>query len=569
MNYRVLLLLILSLAVGSMANAQIGSVDVRPKAGRIQIKGAQHVDLVEVSGAAIMQPVPGQPMSYNYLPLLANATVTLPYISNLTDGQQIFLEASTSGTAYTITFSNTGTGLTFASGVLGDSNTAPGSATACGTVPATGTADFLWKYRAKTSTMELVACTVSPPASTLSIALGGTGCDSPTTYGSLPGSPATGTTCTITNAASCAAGTAVTSTGSTTCQVTYNGTSWYPAGAATAGSGSGTVSSGTTPQIGYYASSGTTISGDAQATLTNSGATLSMGTATSTEGAIALAGSTSGTLTIQPNVSTTSYTITLPGAAGAQGSLWYNSNGTGTTSFLPDVATGEVLTSAGTTTAPAYSANPNVTSISTGTSPACTAGTAGVLCATEGTAPTALSATDELWADSTDHFWEVNSNGGSNYYLITASTPGGASGTTLTGGGTTTVPTWAAAPVTLTGYCTTLQTSATTAYCQIANTAASTTTEATAELISPLTQTFHRIYCATSAAQGSAKSDDFSLIDVTTGCGTALTCTATNATSCTSTSGVCAVTAGDTLVISDVTTGSSITARGGVCTISP
>ncbi|MGO9774996.1 MAG: hypothetical protein ACLPM3_00220 [Terracidiphilus sp.] len=68
----------------------------------------------------------------------------------------------------------------------------------------------------------------------LATSRGGTGCGAANIYSALPGSPAIGTTCTITDAASCTVGTAVSGGYSTKCQVTWNGSSWMPAGAAAA-----------------------------------------------------------------------------------------------------------------------------------------------------------------------------------------------------------------------------------------------------------------------------------------------------------------------------------------------
>ncbi|HVA80984.1 MAG TPA: hypothetical protein VNF29_08665 [Candidatus Binataceae bacterium] len=74
----------------------------------------------------------------------------------------------------------------------------------------------------------------------LPVANGGRQCGAPSTFAALPASPVNGETCSVTDATACAAGTAVTAGGaSTICQVTYNGTSWFPAGGATA-SGGGT-----------------------------------------------------------------------------------------------------------------------------------------------------------------------------------------------------------------------------------------------------------------------------------------------------------------------------------------
>jgi hypothetical protein len=61
-----------------------------------------------------------------------------------------------------------------------------------------------------------------------------------------------------------------------------------------------------------------------------------------------------------------------------------------------------------------------VGSLTTGTSPGCTAGTAGGMCSTEGTAPTALASVDEISANSTLHDWAVNANGGVSKLLVSS-----------------------------------------------------------------------------------------------------------------------------------------------------
>lgn len=54
-------------------------------------------------------------------------------------------------------------------------------------------------------------------------------CAAPTTFASLPASPTKGMTCEVTDASACSADTAVTAGGgTTTCQVSYNGTNWMP-----------------------------------------------------------------------------------------------------------------------------------------------------------------------------------------------------------------------------------------------------------------------------------------------------------------------------------------------------
>ncbi len=135
---------------------------------------------------------------------------------------------------------------------------------------------------------------------------------------------------------------------------------------------------------------------------------------------VVLNGATSGTETLSPNAGAiTSFTETGPAAVPAQGDLLTFSNGTGQQASVVDVAVGQVMISGGVGTVPAYSANPAVTSIATGTSPpTCTAGTGGVLCAKEGTASTAAASVDELYADSTAHTWKTLLNNGSAVNLV-------------------------------------------------------------------------------------------------------------------------------------------------------
>ena len=148
-----------------------------------------------------------------------------------------------------------------------------------------------------------------------------------------------------------------------------------------------------------------------------------------------------------------------------------------------------------------------------------------------------------------------------------ATGPSGAQGSTgLTGA---TGPTGSTGPVLANSMGTSLETAAATAYFAIGTTMAPQASATYIEMPWPYGETFTKIYCYFTAAQGASKSDAMSLIDVTNTCATALTCTATNATRCSSTSGSCVVSAGDLLVMKDVTTGSSITARNGACSFGP
>jgi hypothetical protein len=55
--------------------------------------------------------------------------------------------------------------------------------------------------------------------------------------------------------------------------------------------------------------------------------------------------------------------------------------------------------------------------VQTGTPPSCTPGSAGTLCLGEGTAPTAASAVDQIYADSTSHSFAAQVNGGGKALL--------------------------------------------------------------------------------------------------------------------------------------------------------
>jgi hypothetical protein len=72
----------------------------------------------------------------------------------------------------------------------------------------------------------------------VAVANGGTQCGVPDIFANLPASPANGEICMVTDAPACVAGIAVSAGGgSANCQLTYNGTSWMPAGGAVANGG--------------------------------------------------------------------------------------------------------------------------------------------------------------------------------------------------------------------------------------------------------------------------------------------------------------------------------------------
>lgn len=147
--------------------------------------------------------------------------------------------------------------------------------------------------------------TLSKP---LAVASGGTQCGAPTVFASLPASPTNGEICNVTDATACTAGAAVTvGGGSTKCQVTYNGTSWMPAGGAVS-SASGGVSSlnSLTGAVSIAAGSNVTV--------TPSGSSIT----------IASTGSGSGT----PGGSNTQAQYNNSSAFGGAAALTFNSGGT-------------------------------------------------------------------------------------------------------------------------------------------------------------------------------------------------------------------------------------------------
>ncbi len=92
-------------------------------------------------------------------------------------------------------------------------------------------------------------------------------------------------------------------------QVNINGT--------TTTLGTGTVSAGTAGQLPYYAGTGSTVIGNAN--LNVSSGTLTLGQAASVIGKLALAGSSSGTITIAPQTAAGTYNFNLPIDAGTTG----------------------------------------------------------------------------------------------------------------------------------------------------------------------------------------------------------------------------------------------------------
>lgn len=131
-----------------------------------------------------------------------------------------------------------------------------------------------------TSTVPIVSGPNTITYERVPLAAGGTSCGGPTIYASL-GLGTNGETCTLTDAASCVAGTAVTSGGLSGgyCQVVYLNGAWMPAGGATSSGGGGGSPGGTTGNPQYYLTS-TSFGGAANAAWSSTGAL----TGTSTSG---------------------------------------------------------------------------------------------------------------------------------------------------------------------------------------------------------------------------------------------------------------------------------------------
>ena len=111
---------------------------------------------------------------------------------------------------------------------------------------------------------------------------------------------------------------------------------------ATGGSGSGTVNSGTAGQLTYYASTGSTVSGNANATI--SGGALTLGVAGTVAGSTIFSGSTSGAVTVKSAAAAGTWTMTLPTTAGTNGYV-LSTDGTGVTSWIATSGGGGTVTS--------------------------------------------------------------------------------------------------------------------------------------------------------------------------------------------------------------------------------
>jgi len=189
---------------------------------------------------------------------------------------------------------------------------------------------------------------------------------------------------------------------------------------ATGGSGSGTVNSGTAGQLTYYASTGTTVSGNANATI--SGGAFTLGVAGTAAGSLLLSGGTSGTVTVKTAAAAGTWSMTLPTTAGTNGYV-LSTDGAGVTSWI--------ATSGGGGTVTSVNVSGGTTGLTTSGGPVTGSGTitlAGTLAsANGGTGFTTYAAGDLIYASATNTLSKLTA--GTNGYVLTL-----ASG----------VPTWAA-----------------------------------------------------------------------------------------------------------------------------
>lgn len=113
------------------------------------------------------------------------------------------------------------------------------------------------------------------------------------------------------------------------CTILSDGTNYQVAACTSlvaGGGGSGTVNSGTANNLAFYSSSGTAVSSATDANIT-AGA-LTLGLANTTLGQLLLEGSTSGAITVQPQAAAGTYNFNLPITAGSSGNILTSAGGT-------------------------------------------------------------------------------------------------------------------------------------------------------------------------------------------------------------------------------------------------
>ncbi len=92
-------------------------------------------------------------------------------------------------------------------------------------------------------------------------------------------------------------------------------------------SGSGTVNSGTINKMAFYSATGTAVSSNANVTMSNG--VMTLGQSGSVIGGLGLAGSTSGTVSINPQATAGTYNFNLPITAGISGQVLTSGGGAG------------------------------------------------------------------------------------------------------------------------------------------------------------------------------------------------------------------------------------------------
>lgn len=246
-----------------------------------------------------------------------------------TNGQVLTADsAQTNGTKWS-TISGTGTvtsvdtsltGLSFLS-VSGVPITASGTialaaAGTTGDIPYFSATNTVSKRTIGTTDQTLIVAAGVPTWGTLNPAGGGTGITTVPAKGSILAGNAGGTA--YANLGVGTDGQVLTADTAST-----NGVKWAAAAS------SGTVNSGTSGQLTYYASTGAAVSGNANATISSGALTLGQ---SGTAGSFVLNGGTSGTVTLNVPAVAGTTTFTLPGTNGSVGQT-LQTNGSGVTSW--------------------------------------------------------------------------------------------------------------------------------------------------------------------------------------------------------------------------------------------